>query len=127
MKKAIIILTLIVLGFIGVNFVKADSETFSLTMGTVEYFYSETRRYVEGNFFVDMSFDSWYNSSCTSGKAQVTLYQSGVTRALGSVKPNIVINSSYYHRYGYYDNTAKYYEFRRESCGWRSKRVTIGS
>lgn len=128
MKKiALLIMTLMVIGLIGFYKVKADSETFSLTMGTVQYFYSEPGRFVEGNFFVEMTFDRWYNSSCTSGQVKVALHQRGSSRALGSIQRNINMYSTLYYTFGYFDNTEKYYEFERLSCGWRSNMVRIGS
>lgn len=126
-KKMVFSLVLVFACLISISIIKADSFSFKLTLKDKSSYDTTSRNFVEGNYFVDMSFDSWTSNSCTSGSVQISLYDVSAGKVLGNVTKNIIMYSSYYKKFGYFSGGWKSYGFTRKSCGFVSNKVTVGT
>ena len=88
--------------------------------------------FTTGTYFVVMSFDKWYDSSCTDGKLYLELSDSSAGKVLASSVKKVYMNTSLLNKFGQFPGGYKYFSFLtkidgKSYCGFVSNKVTVGT
>ena len=122
--------------FLSIASVSANKITFGLTLRQGQFYATDTELFTVGTHSVDISFDAWYDTSCTNSKVEISLTETSTGKTLGSVKTGVSLYSCYYHSFGYYTSGYRSYSFDTSIyengqtinyCGFVSRSVSIGT